>query len=146
MTLQAFDEVIAEISLKHGVALSQDDPVLMLLTLQRHVAKETTAEFTAVLDQIKSELELSANLWEKNSLAKAERVISGSIAATSERLKEAGIAVGESLENRMQARENAFLSRLEEHVAQSRKVAMLNLCAACTTLIAVALLGLFALN
>lgn len=146
MAVQTFDDVIAEIASKHGVALSQDDPVLMLLTLQRHVAKETTVEFTAALDQVKSELELSANLWEKNSLAKAERVISGSIAAASERLKDAGIAVGESLDNRMQAREKAFLSQLDEHIAQSRKVAMLNLCAACTTLIAVALLGLFALN
>ena len=57
------DELIKEIAVKHGIAVSRDDPILILQTINNRPMQDREKAQQAMLDQYKEELEALALRW-----------------------------------------------------------------------------------
>jgi hypothetical protein len=57
------DELIKEIAVKHGIAVSRDDPILILQTINNRLMQDSEKAQQAMLDQYKEELEALALRW-----------------------------------------------------------------------------------
>lgn len=51
------EELIKEIAAKHGIAVSRDDPILVLQTINNRLMQDSSKAQQAQLDQYKEELE-----------------------------------------------------------------------------------------
>lgn len=80
----AIDELIREIAARHGVAVSRDDPVMMLHTLNEMLLKETEKAQQGMLDGFREELEALSFQWGEDAKAKAERILNASLSASKE--------------------------------------------------------------
>jgi hypothetical protein len=66
------DGMIAEIATRHGVAVSRDDPVMILATLNDLLAKENAEEQAEMLAQFRREMETVSEKWASNAKARAQ--------------------------------------------------------------------------
>lgn len=78
------DHLIKEIASENGVAVSRDDPIMVLLTINNHLLKISAQAHQEQLDQYKAEMEDFAKRWGNNANDKAERILNASLAASKE--------------------------------------------------------------
>jgi hypothetical protein len=57
------EELIREIAAKHGIAVSRDDPILILQTINTRLLQDSAKAQQVMLDQYKEELEALALRW-----------------------------------------------------------------------------------
>lgn len=134
------DALIKEIAIKHGIAVGRDDPILILHTLNNQLLQDNRKAQQELLDQFKAELEGLSLRWSTDATEKAERILNASL-----------IASKESMENLMQAGTNelvatvknevdAALSRIERPLRDAYRIGIMNILAACLTIVAAAVL------
>lgn len=133
----AIEKLIKEVAVKHGVALGKDDPILMLHTINRQLAKDTQESQGAMLSAFQSQLEEVAHRWSEESKSKAERVLNASLAASKE-----AMATGVQEASKLAAQElSRVVKESEESVTKVvggvRNAAVINLVASILVLIAV---------
>ena len=75
------EELIREIAAKHGIAVSRDDPILILQTINSRLMQDSAKAQQVMLDQYKEELEALALRWGNDARDKAERILNASLAA-----------------------------------------------------------------
>jgi hypothetical protein len=132
----AVEELIKEIASKHGIAVSRDDPILILQTINARLMHDSAKAQQKMLDQYKEELEALALRWSNDAKDKAERILNASLAASKDAMlklmqdgaKEAAHAVRAEIE--------AAVERMNEPVREARKMGVLNVVAACLTFLA----------
>ena len=73
--------LIAEIAATHGVALSPDDPLLILQTINTMLLAESADAQQAQLEAFKSELEEMSNRWAVAINDKAESILNAALVA-----------------------------------------------------------------
>jgi hypothetical protein len=78
------EELIKEIAAKHGIAVSRDDPILILQTINARLMQDSAKAQQVMLDQYKEELEALALRWGNDAKTKAERILNVSLAASKE--------------------------------------------------------------
>ena len=66
------EELIKEIAAKHGIAVSRDDPILILQTINNRLLQDGAEAQQAQLDQFKQEMEALSMRWENDAKGKAE--------------------------------------------------------------------------
>lgn len=71
------EEIIREIATKHGIAVSRDDPILILQTINNRLMLDSAKAQQAMLDQFKAEMEDLALRWGNNSKGPAEQICGG---------------------------------------------------------------------
>jgi hypothetical protein len=76
------EELIKEIAAKHGIAVSRDDPILILQTINTRLLQDSAKAQQVMLDQYKEELEALALRWGNDARDKAERILNASLAAS----------------------------------------------------------------
>jgi hypothetical protein len=128
------DELIKEIAGRHGVAVSRDDPIMILQTINARLLEDSAKAQEAMLERYKEELEALSARWSTDAKEKAERVLNGALKASSNAMRE-------------RARETAAVVRAEIETAlggvavslrQARMVGILNVVASSITFLAVA--------
>ena len=128
------DELIKEIAGKHGIAVSRDDPIMVLQTINARLLEDSARAQQAMLERYKEELEALSARWSSDAKQKAERVLNAALEASSNTI-------------RVRARETATLIRTELETGvgrlaislrQARMVGILNVVASCITLVAAA--------
>ena len=70
------DLLIAEIATRHGVAVSRDDPVMILATLNDLLAKENAESQAQMLAQFRREMETVSEKWARDAKARAQAMLS----------------------------------------------------------------------
>jgi hypothetical protein len=133
------DELIREIAAKHGIAVSRDDPILILQTINARLMQDSAKAQQAMLDQYKEELEALALRWGSDVKSKAERILNASLAASKEATvklmqegaKEAAASVCGEID--------AALRRASDPIRIARRIAALNIAASCVTCVAAAI-------
>src|SRR6476620_4830080 len=75
------EELIREIATKHGIAVSRDDPILVLQTINSRLMQDSSKAQQAQLDHYKEELEALALRWGNDAKEKAERILNASLSA-----------------------------------------------------------------
>lgn len=128
------DELIKEIAAKHGVAVSSDDPIMILQTINARLLADSARAQDAMLERYKEEVEALSARWSSDAKEKAERVLNLSLEASRNAMRE-------------RARETAALMRAEietglngmaASLRQARILGILNVVASCVTFVAVA--------
>ncbi|WP_010188190.1 conjugal transfer protein TraM [Sphingomonas sp. PAMC 26605] len=80
--------LIAEIAGTHGVALSPDDPLMILQTINTMLLTESADAHQAQLEAFKSELEEMANRWSVTINEKAESILNAALVAAEAAMKQ----------------------------------------------------------
>jgi hypothetical protein len=132
------EELIPEIAAKHGIAVSRDDPIFVLQTINNRLMHDSAKAQQDMLDRYKEELEVIAQRWGADAKAKAERILNASMTASKEamqRTMQDGAAVATSL---LREELDASVARVNVPLSECRRITMLNVIASALTLLAAA--------
>jgi len=130
------DDLIGEVARKHGMAIGRDDPILVLQTINERLLQESSAAQQALLDAYKEELEALTSRWSTDAAERADRIVQAVLAGSKEQassiVAEAAITTAALVRTEV----DTALSRVAVRLQESRRIAILNLVAACITLVA----------
>ena len=130
------DELIGEVARKHGMAIGRDDPILVLHTINERLLQESSAAQQALLDAYKEELEALASRWSTDAADRAERIVQAALAGSKETAASIVAETAMTTATSVRAEVDAALSRVAVRLQEARRIAILNLVAACITLLA----------
>jgi cell division septum initiation protein DivIVA len=82
------DELIKEIAGKHGVAVSRDDPIMILQTINARLLEDSAKAQQAMLERYREELEALSARWSSDAKEKAERVLNSALKASNNAMRE----------------------------------------------------------
>ena len=80
----AIEELIREIAAKHGVAISMDDPLAILITVNHRLITDFKNSTDAILISFKEELAKSSKAWSEEAKTKAELILNAALDASRE--------------------------------------------------------------
>lgn len=130
------DELVKEIAVKHGIAVSRDDPILVLQTINNRLMANSSKAQQAQLDQYKKELEGLAVRWGNDAKDKAERVLNAALGASQEAMNTEMKGSVNAAASAVRDEIEAALSGVNRLLADAKRVAMFNVLSACITLAA----------
>ena len=137
MSADKLDVLIEKIASEHGIVLSQDDPVLMMHTLNEVLLEQNEKAHAELLSNYQAILEENFNRWCEYSTKKSNAIISASMSnaqLTRDQFLESCIQlIDEKIKNR-EGQENYDLTRI------SRQAAIMNLFAAALVLVSAVLI------
>ncbi|MGL6029062.1 MAG: conjugal transfer protein TraM [Legionella sp.] len=81
---EKLDKIIQDITVKHGVLLGKDDPILMLQTMNAQLIEEHRKAQQALLVQFREEMEGISSQWKEDAKEKAEKVLNAALANSKE--------------------------------------------------------------
>lgn len=133
---ETIEELISEIAVKHGISVSRDDPILILQTLNARLLNDSAKVQKNQLDDQKQELEAMSLRWGNDIRDKSERLLNAALTASREAalslIQES--AIGATAAGRAEIENAVVMVRRE--LRQSRTVALMNMLAACITMLA----------
>ena len=130
------DDLIGEVARKHGMAIGRDDPILVLHTINEWLLQESSAAQQALLDAYKAELEASASRWRTDAADRADRIVQAALAGSKETMAATLAEGARTSAASVRAEVDAALSRVAVRLQDARRIAIINLMAACITLLA----------
>ncbi len=104
------EEPIKEIAAKHGIAVSRDDPILVLQTINNRLMADSSKAQQAQLDQYKEELEGLALRWGNDAKDKAERILNAALTASKD-------AMSKDMKEGVKAAASAVRSKIDTALA-----------------------------
>ena len=127
------DELIKEIAVKHGIAVSRDDPILILQTINNRLMQDSEKAQQAMLDQYKEELEALALRWGVDAKDKAERILNASLLASKDAMggimRESAKATAVAIRSEIESALNIVANNL-----LAARTGILNVVASCITM------------
>lgn len=132
------EELIKEIASKHGIAVSRDDPILVLQTINNRLLQDSSKAQQAQLDQYKEELEQLALRWGNDAREKAERILNASLSAAKDAIDQLMQEGARSTAAGVSKEIDAALAKFADPVRDAHRIAKLNVFAACLTMAAAA--------
>lgn len=126
---------IQEIATQHGPELTRDDPSLLLHIHQRLLVNSLQAQ-QAQLDQYQQEMESLSTRWSSDARDKAERTLNAALTAGKDAMAQAMQEASSRTATTIRAEMDAALGRITVILEDARRVARLNLLAACLSLAA----------
>ncbi len=133
------EELIKEIAVKHGIAVSRDDPILVLQTINNRLMQDSSKAQQEQLDRYKEELEALAHRWGLDAKDKAERVLNAALGASKAAMEQGLQEAAKTLATAVRTEVDTALARLSEPVKDARRLGLYNVVAACITLVAAAI-------
>ncbi|HAT9718740.1 TPA: conjugal transfer protein TraM [Legionella pneumophila subsp. pneumophila] len=81
---EKLDKIVQNITVKHGVLLGKDDPILMLQTMNEQLIEENRKAQQDLLVQFREEMEGISSQWKDDAKEKAEKVLNAALASSKE--------------------------------------------------------------
>lgn len=78
------EETIKEVAARHGIALGRDDPIMILLTINELLMKDSSQAQRDALGEFKSDLEEVAQRWGKNATDTANKALNAALSSSKE--------------------------------------------------------------
>jgi len=142
MSTDKLDALIERIASEHGIVLSQDDPVLMMHTLNEVLLEQNEKAHTELLSNYQAILEENFNRWCEYSTKKSNAIISSSMGNVQ-------LTRDQFLESCIQLIDEKIKSGVDQEtydlVRISRQAAIINLLASSLLLVSVITLFLILL-
>ena len=139
MSTGKLDALIERIASEHGIVLSQDDPVLMMHTLNEVLLEQNKEAHAELLSNYQAILEENFNRWCEYSTKKSNVIISAS-------LNNANITKDQFLESCIQLIDERIKSEVDQEIYElvrvSRQAAVFNLLASFMTLVSLVIVFL----
>jgi len=130
------EDTIKAIAIRHGIAVSRDDPILVLQTMNDRLMQDSRAAQERILEGFKSEIEAIAHRWSEDAKDKAEKTLNAALSASKEAMRQ-GMKQGThaSIETlRREFEGNATM--LSGAIREARRVSILNMVAASLAVLA----------
>ncbi len=134
------EELIREIAAKHDVAVSRDDPILILQTMNNRLLEDSARAHQAQLDRHKEELEAIALRWGSDAKEKSERILNASLAAGKDVIQDILYEGARTATIATRAEIDTALAHLTSQIQDARGISMFNVIASCMTLVAATIL------
>lgn len=128
---QQIEEIIREIAAKHGVAVSRDDPILILQTINNRLLLDSAKAQQALLEKYKEELEAVALRWGSDAKETAERILNVSLSASKDMVNQVVEEAGRTTAAAIGVSIDDSLRGIRESVRDAHRIAILNVIAAC---------------
>lgn len=132
------EELIKEIAAKHGIAVSRDDPILVLQTINNRLMQDSSKAQQVQLDRYKEELEALALRWGSDAKAMAERILNASLVASKEAMGQVMQEGAKVTAAYVRKEIDAALTPLTATLRDARRIGSLNIVSACIALAAAA--------
>jgi hypothetical protein len=136
--IDPIEELIKEIAVKHNIAVSRDDPIMILHTINYRLMQESSKAQQALLDKYKEEMEDLALRWGNDAKSKAERILNASLVASKEAMGLIMQVEAKATAASVRSEVDATLARLATPIRNAHRIAILNVLASCITLLAAA--------
>jgi hypothetical protein len=81
---EKLDKIVQDITVKHGVLLGKDDPILMLQTMNEQLIEENRKAQQDLLVQFREEIESISSQWKDDAKEKAEKILNVALASSKE--------------------------------------------------------------
>ena len=130
------DELLKEIAAKHGVALDRQDPILMVQTLHDRLLAESRSAQQAMLEDYRTTLEGLLDRWGTETKAKAERIVTASLTASTETMKAQMATASTDVASTIRNEVTGVLEQTERRIRAAQTIGYLNLLAALVMLLA----------
>jgi hypothetical protein len=128
------EELIREIAAKHGIAVSRDDPILVLQTINNRLLLDSSTAQQAQLEHYKSEIEALSTRWQIDAKSKADRTLNAALAAGHSAIQNILEMNAEKFSLRVSEELEGASAKIENAVENARRVAFQNLIASLITL------------
>jgi len=132
------EELIKEIAAKHGIAVSRDDPILVMQTINNRLMQGSSKAQQAQLDHYKEELEALALRWGIDAKDKAERILNAALAASKDAMNQAMQDNAKSTAASVRVEVDLILGAIASQLKDAQQIVWLNIAASCITLAAAA--------
>lgn len=139
------DLLIKEIAIKHGVAVSRDDPILIMQTLNTLLVDQNRKAQQIMLNQFKEEMELISMRWSRDAKDKSERILNASLMASKEAMSNLLQESAKTTALTIQQNIEEQLSRTSNALRHTGRIALINLITSVLILFSVGMfvIGLF---
>jgi hypothetical protein len=133
------EELIKEIAAKHGIAVSRDDPILVLQTINSRLMQDSAKAQQVQLDRYKEDLEDLALRWGNDAKSKAERILNASLAASQDAMRKVMQEGAKETVTSVRSEIDITLACVATSIQDARQIGILNVVASCITLLAAAI-------
>jgi hypothetical protein len=130
------EDLLREIASKHGVALDREDPILIVQTLHERLLAESLAAQQAMLEDYRTTLEGLLDRWSAETKAKAERIVTASLTASTETMKAQMATTTTDVARAIRKDVTEVLEQTETRMRRATTLGYLNLLAALVTFVA----------
>ena len=130
------DDLLKEIASKHGVALDRQDPILIVHTLHTRLLAESQHAQQAMLEDYRKTLEALLDRWGVEIKAKAERIVTASLTASTETMKAQMATHTTDVASAIRNEVRDQLSNTETKIRTATTLGYVNLLAALVTCVA----------
>ena len=127
------DDLLKEIASKHGVALDREDPILMVQTMHARLLADSRSAQQAMLEDYRKTLEALLDRWSAETTAKAERIVTASLTASTETMKAQMATTTTDLARTIRKEVTDLLETTETRMRRATTVGYVNLLAALVT-------------
>ena len=134
------DDLLKEIASKHGVALDRADPILIVQTLHERLLIESQSAQQAMLEDYRTTLEALLDRWSAETTAKAERIVTASLTASTETMKAQMATHTTGVASAIRNEVTDVLDQTETRMRRATTVGYLNLLAAVVTFLSAVVL------
>lgn len=131
------DNLINEIATKTGVALSKNDPILILFHANRHLLSESFKSQEEMVRQFNSSVQEAQQQWVAESKQQSEKVVNVAIQAAIYEMDKLAEKRTTKLAENLATILAPALNKLQSDINKANRVAMLNVVSAGLTLAAV---------
>ena len=82
------EEIFEEVSVKHGITVGKNDPILILTTINSRLLQDSQDGQKTILAEFKAELEEITGRWGFEAKEKAERILTAALTASREAMEQ----------------------------------------------------------
>lgn len=133
------EELIALVAKKHGIALDETDPIMVIPTLLRYLLQESQEKQGEILEELKSELQSALMQWDFNAKEKADRILNAALKANTTAMEQVLAIAAKRTAEMIQKGVDDSLKKSQPQVKSARKLVYWNLAASLITLLAAAI-------
>ncbi len=127
------DDLLKDIASKHGVALDREDPILIVQTMHARLLAESRSAQQAMLEDYRTSLDALLERWRVETTAKAERIVTASLTASTETMKTQMATTTIDLARTIRKEVTVVLETTDTRMRRATTVAYVNLLAAVVT-------------
>ena len=133
---EKIDEAIQQIASVHGVAVSKDDPIMILHTMNERLISDSKAAQQELLDNFRSQLEVTVSELSMAAKNHSDRVLNSTIQTSKTEISRVMEEQSNIIIERWKADLHAEFNEACKTMTTSRQTAILNIIASFITLIA----------
>lgn len=138
------DDSIQEIASIHGIALTKNDPVMVLHTLNERLINDSKDAQNKLLDNFRSQMEVISDKWSAEAKSHSDRILNSSIVSSKTEVAKIMEEQSSVIIEKWKYELSTGFNQVYETMQTSRQAAILNIFASIiTSLSAITVLYIF---